>query len=510
MLKAASYTRSSKDRSDVSIDAQRHRLNELAPTLDAAIVAEFSDVVMSGQDATRPGFVALKAAIQNPARGWSVLLMLDTARLSRDHDGFEQAWVHRECRRQGIVIHYAMLPSTGTPADLIMLNTMRGVDGWHSLNSKIKGIAGMRENVKRGFRAGGRAPWGYLLEHVGTGVMREGAEVRKSRLVPDPAAAPIVAAYLKGRAAGIGRQMLTERLRLDRASSTLVCVEWNALTYAGNTVWNVHAEPGSGHKRRPRCDWVIQPATHAALITENEAQAILGRLEGLHRKPRRHTPAAYLLTGILATPAGVAYHGDSGTYYRAGKGKKLRTEPIDRGILWQVQRELRSERFIAQLTRAAQKQAAIQTPDRHAHDLARRARELEAAISRMMDLAGQMTDTGPALRKIDALEQERKQLKEQAALAEREAAAAKAWGQITEDDVRAMLGAMVTDMQALDRAALKDWLTRLLDRIELDPDNLTVRMHYRITPARGVKLASPREYELIPPLLVSTSGKIAA
>src|SRR5690606_5810016 len=117
--------------------------------------------------------------------------------------------------------------------------------------------------------------------------------------------------------------------------------------------------------------------------------------------PRRHTPATYLLTGILATPAGVAYHGDSGTYYRAGKGKKLRAAPVDQAILWQVQRELRSERFIAQLTRAAQTQAAASTPAGQAQGLARRAREIEAAISRMMDLASQMADPGPALRKIE-------------------------------------------------------------------------------------------------------------
>lgn len=509
MKTAASYLRSSKDRSDCSIDAQRAHLQTLARSLDAAIVAEFGDVLMSGTDSRRPGFVALKAAIETPARGWDTLLMLDTARLARDHDGFEQAWVHRECRRRGITIHYAMLPTTGTPADLILLNTMRGVDGWHSLNSKLKGLAGMRENVKRGFRAGGRAPWGYQLEHIGTGVFRDGAEVRKSRLVPDPAEAPIVAAYLKGRATGIGRQILTARLGINKTSSTLVCVEWNALTYAGDTVWNVHAEPGHGVKRRPRRDWVIQPGTHAPLITASEAHALLARLENLNRHAPRRTPAAYLLTGILATPEGTAYHGDSGIYYRAGKGKKVRAAPIDRGILWHLHRELRSEKFITKLTRAAQQRAVDASPaQQQASALVSRARQIETAIGRMMDLATDMADPAPALRKIEKLEEERKALTGTAERATQEAAARAAWQQVTEADVRATLNAMVADIDALDREALKDWLARLLDKIELDPETLSVRLHYRITPARGDKLASPRDYDAIPPLRVATAGKL--
>ena len=57
--RAVLYLRSSKDRSDVSIDAQRRELQALAEKLNLIITAEFSDAVESGKDNNRPGFQAL-------------------------------------------------------------------------------------------------------------------------------------------------------------------------------------------------------------------------------------------------------------------------------------------------------------------------------------------------------------------------------------------------------------------------------------------------------------------
>ena len=50
------YLRSSKDRIDVSIDAQRRELQLLAKSRNLTIVEEFADAVESGKDANRPGF----------------------------------------------------------------------------------------------------------------------------------------------------------------------------------------------------------------------------------------------------------------------------------------------------------------------------------------------------------------------------------------------------------------------------------------------------------------------
>ena len=48
MEKCVPYMRSSKDRSEVSIDAQRRQLHELAATRNFIIVKEYADAVESG------------------------------------------------------------------------------------------------------------------------------------------------------------------------------------------------------------------------------------------------------------------------------------------------------------------------------------------------------------------------------------------------------------------------------------------------------------------------------
>lgn len=86
--------------------------------------------------------------------------------------------------------------------------------------------------------------------------MREGQPVTKSRLVVNQDAARI-GQYLRGRAMNRGRTALMRELGMESVSeTTLIGIEWNALTYAGHTVWGVHAERVGGAyvggaKRRP-------------------------------------------------------------------------------------------------------------------------------------------------------------------------------------------------------------------------------------------------------------------
>ena len=73
--KAALYLRSSKDRADVSIDAQRRQLLALAATRNLIVVTEYVDSVESGKDTDRPGFQHLIARVlRRASRGAGRLL----------------------------------------------------------------------------------------------------------------------------------------------------------------------------------------------------------------------------------------------------------------------------------------------------------------------------------------------------------------------------------------------------------------------------------------------------
>ena len=497
--RAATYLRSSKDRSDVSIDAQRHELSKLASTLDLTLVAEFSDVVMSGQDDSRPGFVALKAALQRRDRGWEVLLALDTARIARDE--FEQAWVHREARQQGIAIHYAKLPTTGTAADVLLLNTMRGVDRWHSIVSREKGLAGMRENVRRGFRAGGRAPIGYQLEHVPTGAIRDGAPVMKSRLVPDPERAPAIAAFLCDRVAGIGRTEAARRAGLRAPQSTLICVEWNALTYAGHTVWNVHNEYNrggylTGHKRRARNEWVVQRDTHHSLITTDAAELLLAAL-ATSRHGRRSTRLETLLGGLLLTPSDQAWHGylEDGGFYRAGKGRRIAMRTVDDMVAAAVTNHLRSKGLAASLARYGQKVRKGEGLQLQAAAIANRYDALEGKIGKLTAMLTEIEQTRPLLDRINALELERATMEREKEEIQKKAAAADLAAGITEEMITSALAKLTAGIERADKQALKRLIADVTDKIVLDPDDLSVRIHYKISVTSGASMASPRGFE---------------
>ncbi len=334
---AVLYLRSSKDRSDVSIDAQRRELTALAAQRGFTIVEEFADVVESGTDENRPGFRRLHLAMCSKARAWSAVLILDTSRLARDP--WIAAFFERDAKRQSVRVMFKSIPDEDPITAVVLKSVMRGFDQYHSLISKQKGLAGMAENVRQGFRAGGRAPRGYRLVSIATGAVRDGAPVTKSKLEPDDDA-KMVAEYLQLRAEGVGRGTPVRRLKLKGPLTSLNGMEWNALTYAGHTVWNVHNEVGSdgykgGVKRRPRGEWVIQRNTHEALISDPIAEALLSQLEQANHSNPRDRHGSLLLTGLLKAPEGTPWRANrtaKAEFYRiSGQGRRA-TYPRRRWI----------------------------------------------------------------------------------------------------------------------------------------------------------------------------------
>lgn len=508
---AALYLRSSKDRSDLSIDAQRRELKATALERGIRIVQEYADVVESGKDEDRAGFQAMLADLRGKQRAWDTILMLDTSRLSRRRHIsiiFEEV----EAKKHGVRVLYKSVPETDPITDMLLKSILQAMDEWHSLTSKRKGLAGMAENVRKGWRAGGRAPFGYRLQHVETGAVREGEAVTKSRLVVDDNARKI-RGYLKGRAAGLSRTLLREQIGLDLRETTLIGIEWNALTYSGATVWNVTAERIGGRykggtKRRPRAEWVIQPGTHEALITSQEAEAILARLDLSSNSRSRRTPATYLLGGILTAPDGTPWHGDGGgKYYRNGN-RKVPVQDIDQATLAKIVTDFRSESFVARLTASVRNRGYGQE---QAEIAAVRAQitGVDSLIEKFLGLVSEMSEPRAILRKVEALERDRAKLEKDLARSEREMREAQIVADVSDRRIRVMLDDMVTEIENFEREPLKDFLRSHLARVTLCPQSLTLRLNYEIPLFRGDKLASPGRIQLNPLLKTMTWKKVA-
>ena len=486
MNRAVLYLRSSKDRHDVSLDAQRRELLELARARNLAVVGEYCDEVESGKDEDRPGFQQLYRDLRVRGRAWTYVLMLDTSRLARRMEialHFEE----REAAPRGVTIVYKSLPDIDPVYRQLFKRQLQAMDEFHSMISRQKGLAGMRENVHQGWRAGGRAPFGYRLEHVETGKIRDQAPVTKSRLIVGPDA-PAIARYLKDRARGMPRHRARARASLEGLPVTsLIGIERNALTYAGHTVWNVHNERHrgcavGGVKRRPRADWVVRRGTHPGLITDDEAERILSRLEEGSRTRARLGRRVYLLAGLLIAPGGSLWHGDSGNY-RLGKGRKIEATRLERAIVDKVASDLLDDDLVRDLTARIQRLYKAEESRSELRQIDAAIVELSKQIERLSNLLSETTAPAALLRSIEKWEAERTQRLNRKIELEQQLESSRAMRRVRDADARRILQTMADDLRHAEAPAeLKDVLHAFLEHVELDPVTYACTVRYRIDP----------------------------
>ncbi len=492
MKKAVLYLRSSKDQRDVSIQSQRHELGQLAEKRGLQLVGEYSDSVESGKDWDRPGFQQLIRTIRNPNRGWEVVLTKDTSRIARRRN-LALIFEEQECAMNGVEVVYASMPEGGDPATVMILRTLlQAMDEWHSLISREKGLAGMAETVRQGYRPAGFAPLGYQLKKVDVGIVRDGMPVEKTVLAAS-ADAPAVTEFLRLRSQGIPRGQAAAAAGITRSASSLVSMEWNALTYAGCTTFGVfHERTSSGgykgkRKRRPRDEWMIQPDTHEALITRAEAEGILRMLETSdHAKATaagRAGVSRYLLSGILLTPKGEAWEGNKGVHYTAkrstGKNRYVPISLIETAVMQQAASEISTEQFAQALIDRTSNSGPDHTDA--IKGLQKRIAEIAVMIDRAASYSLQIEDPAPYQRKIEAFERERRELvSQQQALSEQMRMSTQAKS-ITVKGMMEILAELAEDIAAAPPERLKLTLRRLIKAVYLDPDSLDCRVEYGVS-----------------------------
>ena len=313
---------------------------------------------------------------------------------------------------------------TTTRSPRVLLKSfMMGIDQWHSLTSKRKGLAGMAENVRQGFRAGGRAPRGYRLVTIETGrdPGRRGRSPRP-KLEPNDDA-PIVAEYLRLRAEGIGRTALMRQLKIivagDVAHRHGVERPHLCRPHGLERAQRVRLRRlQRRRKRRPRSEWVIQRDTHPALVSDAIAETVLQQVERASHSDSRHSGATYLLDRILKTPAGAPWHGNRTSrseFYRAQAGngsRSLLAERIDRAVIDTVARDFQSPEFVAAAVKSPREKFAVT----HAEEIAearRRDRETRCSQRPAARYGERAQDRRRrSCAKVDDLERERAEIEQ--------------------------------------------------------------------------------------------------
>lgn len=124
-------------------------------------------------------------------------------------------------------------------------------------------------------------------------------------------------------------------------------------------------------------------------------------------------------------------------------------------------------------------------------------------------MASDLKSPAPVLRKVDVLEDKRTAIEQQIVVWEKDGESTKALSNVTDAQVRRMLATMADEIQHYDRAQPKDFLTTILDKIEVDPIHSTLQLSSRIPVKVGNSVASPRGSVAIPYIVAMTIAKVA-
>ena len=153
---------STTDKQDpaLSFPSQRKACEKQVAELGGKISRDFSDQE-SGSHDDRPGWSALtQEARDREGRSFDAVVIYSTSRLARDV--YLASLYHRELGAVGVPIHYATGGGDAdTPEGKIFLVIQQAFDQFERDKLSRETKRGMREASEQGFRAGGRAPYGY-------------------------------------------------------------------------------------------------------------------------------------------------------------------------------------------------------------------------------------------------------------------------------------------------------------------------------------------------------------
>ncbi|RZB31313.1 MAG: hypothetical protein SRB2_04838 [Desulfobacteraceae bacterium Eth-SRB2] len=334
MKKVAIYVRSSKDLHNVSCKAQEDQIRKVVKEKGEQVYRVFCDKYLSSTRDIRPEFDEMLGLAMTKQSPFPKIYCLDTSRFGRDqHQTQSYLWALR--KKYGIEVIFTSMPQTNTYIDSVFETIMSAFDELHSQQSKVKGVAGMKQNVKSGYRAGGKAPYGYRLKKIEVGKHRTGNPITKTKLEPDPDTAQIAKEYFERRAKYENRRAILDDFYVRDIPSpsgnrrwsahSAKSIEDNIEVYLGHTVFNRHneriKEKGKangylhGKKFKPKEEWVITENTHEPLITEDIAYII----KEIKKKRIWEAPITqkrvYALSGTMkCSECGTNYAGDRGIY----------------------------------------------------------------------------------------------------------------------------------------------------------------------------------------------------
>ena len=324
LIPVAFEGRTSSERLQDPVASMRRQVRNARAWLPAGcqIVAYYWDVESGGKDLDQRGHsdawqVAAAAGIPRdggiadllaeakaPVPKFAFVVCEDIERSARDT--FSSLKLERALSDQGIPLFATDEPFNiaGINATTILVRRVKqGVAEWYRFQLREKVWAGLREHSLAGWNLG-KVPTGYLAEkHPHPNPIKATEGRTKTRLIPNPVFAPVVAQIYQWRVVDhLGKP--TIRRRLAEAphrypvppsgawSLALVDEILSNPKYTGHQVMGRRKTKGGTRQWTPATEWIWTPEpTHAALVNREtwDAAQQMGRRHGNARDPETPT-----------------------------------------------------------------------------------------------------------------------------------------------------------------------------------------------------------------------------
>lgn len=292
---------------DLSLPAQLRALKRQAAERGWEVVREYVEPGASGRDDNRPEFRRMMQDVLARSANVDAILVVHTSRFMRDA---AKAIVHKQAlARAGVRVISTNQETNDDPSGRLMETIYAGFDQYESDMNGYRTTAAMRENARRGFVNGSKAPFGYSAELVDTG-----SGPKRRKLVPNPHEAPIVSEVIRfyvanGGAKAVARELNQRGLRFRKGklwSKDLVLRIIEETAPIGTYHWG--KVDNRTRKPRDREDWIaiaVEPILDPALF--EAAQRIRAERDP-KRTEGRTGSSPLLLAGLLRCGAcGASY-----------------------------------------------------------------------------------------------------------------------------------------------------------------------------------------------------------
>ncbi|WP_435549754.1 recombinase family protein [Desulfobacterium sp. N47] len=527
MIKSAIYVRSSKDLHNVSCEAQEKKLRKTVRDNGEEVYNIFVDKALSSTRDVRPQFDEMIRLAMGKNPPFTKIYALDTSRFGRDHHEMQMI-LYQLRRKHGIDVIFDNMPNTGTYLDPAFEAIFQAFDYIHSQQSKAKGVTGMKQNVINGYRAGGRAPYGYKLEHIEMGKNKNGDMINKTKLAIDDETAPIIQEYLKRRVKYEDRRSILEDFYTRGIASptgnrmwaiaTAKSIEDNIDVYLGHTVFNRHNErikeqgkPNGylhGVKFKSKDEWIITKNTHEPIITEEIADAICDMKNKRVRESNGRAKRVYPLSGVIkCSECGTNYVGDGGVYRcnsRSKPGMKCDNNDISSKAVEDVIFSFASE----QILKFKNVKAVIEQVKKRFQNGKSDLRPLEEALTRIEKEQQRLTDLyRKGLVEVEDIEKDMISIKEQKkSIIEKiqEEKASQGVFDVSDDEIKIVIDNLGQEINNADAKVQKKAFQALFEEIRIhqkegEPWSRKLELKTVHLPITRVNVASPRGFEPLSP-----------